>query len=146
MCWQTKNKNKYTYKKKKKSSLLSTLNSPPTYKSCINLVFPKHKSSLTLLPIFVTHCQRQPSRIRGWRRWKSTPILSKIRSQSNNLSDNLIQKLSMCYLSCHKCLHHYTKRDRRRNNRLSITNLNIYLINTILSNSNCTINKNLLSS
>ena len=92
---------------------------PLSTKATKNLLSPKYKSSHYLLPFFVTYCQRQSSRIRGWKRWKSTPILKKIHSQSSNLSNKLIQKLSMCCLSCHKCLHHSMKRERRGNSRLN---------------------------
>ena len=59
----------------------------------------------------------------------------KIRAQNSNLSNKLIQKLTMSCWSRHKRLHHSTKKERRRNSRRSISNVNIYLINIILSNS-----------
>ena len=92
---QTKhNKNKKINITKTKTNLpLTTKTTSPKYKS----------SHIYLLPLFVMHCQRQSPRIRGWGWRKRSSILSKINSQSNNICDKIIQKLS---LSRHECLHH----------------------------------------
>ena len=44
----------------------------------------------SLLPLSVMYCQRKSSRVKGWKRWKSTPILLKICSQSSNLNNKPI--------------------------------------------------------
>ena len=106
-----------------------SLSSPPKYKSL---------SILNLLSLFVTHCQRQPLRVRGWKRWKNTPILSKICSQGSNLSKQLINELSMSCLSGHKCLHHGTEWERRSNSRISsIINSRIHSSSRIQRNLLC---------
>ena len=44
--------------------------------------------------------------IKGWRWWKSAPILTKISSQSYYIGYQGVQKLFMSLLSCHESLHH----------------------------------------
>lgn len=45
---------------------------------------PKYK---ILLPLFITYCKKQSSRIRGCKRWENTPIFGKICDQGSNLCD-----------------------------------------------------------
>ena len=146
---QTKhNKNKKINITKTKTNLpLTTKTTSPKYKS----------SHIYLLPLFVMHCQIQSSRIRGWGWRKRSSILSKINSQSNNICDKIIQKLS---LSRHECLHHdmlwrlHLKDSLKHGvercrgcRRANCSNIYISIILLIIiRNSNSGINRHILSS
>ena len=81
---------------------------------------PLSTKALTIYSHFLLHIAKDNHQgLEDGRGGKALLYTKKIHSQSSNLSNKLIQKLSMCCLSRHKCLHHSTKRERKRNSRLS---------------------------